>query len=540
MRKNTYYKKFLRKTTLLVLISPFFVLNGQGQKKLLEAIEKKDTVTFTNILSSGINVNKRRVTIETRYGISRKRKLRNGTVIKDKSRRRGIPLIYFRRSEFPLTQAAFYNNFFFVQQLLKHGAKPDKKRNHVLPPLAWAAHNGNLELVKLLLEYKADINGSEKSWRTTPLIEAIEWKHWEVATYLLNNGADINRKDRNGKTALSHAAIHKNFEFVKILVDRNADVNHRDKEGAFILEDACSDDHLFAETTTRFDVIRYLVEHGASTNNAAINKVLAKGEAEIAKYLLSKGAPVSNKLVIDASNGRNFSLFRYLIDTLKLDIHFYDSTSYWGGNVLHRVCSGYWGDSSIRRINIPMLEYILEKGMNVNDTNERGQTPLLLLIEYGKKDKDTKAASELLVSKGADVNVSGGDMNFSPLMHAATSKLLETAKFLIEHGANVNYKEREDRTILHWAAWTYDNIEMIKLLAGNGADLNAIEGREGETPALHCVVFSRWENIKALLGLGANPNIKDKRGHTLLDAVSDEELKELIIKKGGKSGQEIN
>jgi ankyrin repeat protein len=539
MFKSTYNKRFLCKAILFLFVSILIIPKSYGQKKLLEAIEKRDTAAFDKILVLGVNVNKRKTKIQTRYSISRKRKLKNGKIIIDKSRRRGIPLVYIKRTDLPLTEAAFNENYYFVQELLRRGAKPDKKKNIVLPPLGWAAHRGNIEIVKLLLEHNADINGSEKKWRTSPLIEAIEWKHWEVAKFLIDKGADINKRNKEGKTALSWAVINKNVELTKILVDKGANVNNVDRWGYCVLEDACSDDHLFAIKETNDDIIRYLVEHGAKTNNRAINIVLRKGEAQIAKYLLSKGAPVSNQLGLSAANGKNFELFKYLVDTSHLDIHYYDTTVYWGGSVLHEVCEGYWGDSSVRKINIPMLKYILDKGVNVNDTNMRGQTPLLLLLEYGKRDDTARAAAELLINKGARVNVSGGSMKFSPLMHAAYDKLFETAKLLIQNGANVNAKDYEGKTILHWAAWKYENGEVLKLLVESGADINAKEPKWGETPAVGCAVFNRWENIKTLIDHGADPNIKTNNGLTLLDAVSDEELRKYLISKGAKSGSGI-
>ena len=536
MAKNTYNKRVSCKTVLFLFILVFTVSKNYGQKKLLEAIEKRDTATFDSILASGANVNKRKTSIYTRYGISRKRKLKGGKIVVDKSRRKGIPLIYIKRTELPLTEAAFNENYYFVSELLKNGAKPNKRKNLVLPPLAWASHRGQLEIVKLLLDYKADINGSERKGRTTPLIEAIEWKHWEIAKFLIGKGADINLTDQYGQTGLSHAAIHKNPELVKILVERGADVNHKSHGGTSILENSCSDDRLFAEEETSFEVVKYLVERGAKVDNDAIKKILSKGEFEIAKYLFSKGAPVSNGLVLSAANGRNYEMFRYLIDTMNLDIHYRDKTGYWGENVLHRVCTGYW-ESSARNINVPMLEYILGKKVSVNDTNARGESPILL-VQNGSNDHDVRDGVALLIKKGARVNVSGGSMSFSPLMHAASDKHPETAKLLIQNSANVNARDYEGKTILHWASWTYRNEEIIKLLVLNGADVNAKDSR-GDTPAMGCVIFGRNENIKAMIELGLDLNIKNNSGYTLLDLISDEEVKALLKSKGAKSGKEI-
>jgi len=523
------------KKFLIIFILFFSFHKNEAQTPLLNAIEKNDTAAFDRILRSGYNVNRRKKTIQTRYSIPRKRKLNNGKIIDNKRMRKQTPIIHFFHSDRPLTDAAQNGNYYFVKRLLEEGAKPSKKGSIVLPPLAWAAHMGHFEIVKLLLENGADINGSEKKWRTTPLIEAIEWKRWDVAKYLIEK-ANIHLTDKEGKTALSHAAVQKNFEIVRLLVDKGADINHTDKEDMCILEEACGSYKLFAESKTNLEVIKFLVEHGAGTSNSAINMVLSKGEFEIAKYLLANGAPIKDKLLLSASNGKNFEMFRYLVDSLKLDI----ITSKGNDdkeNVLHGVCQGFWGDSSIGKINIPMLEYMLKRGVNVNDTNSQGQTPICLLFSNGKKDNYTKAAIELLIKYGANVNISGGDLNFSPLMSAASDNLFETAKLLIENGADVNYKDDENRTILHWAAWQHKNEKVIELLVKHGANINAIDNR-GQTPAMSCITFNRWENIQKLVELNTDLTIKDKLGFTLLDHVYDEKTREMIIKNGGKSGKE--
>ena len=536
MFKNTDNKRFLDKAVVFLFATVFLYTKSSGQENLLDAIKTNNKSVFDSIFASGHNINKRKTTIATRYSISRKRKGRNGKVYINRSARRGIPFIFIKRTELHLTEAVFNENYYFTEQLLKHGANPDKKKNIVLTPLGWAAHRGNIDIVKLLLDHGANINASEKKERTTALIEAIEQKHFGVAKYLIDKGADINLEDKYGKTALGHAAIHKNEELVKILVVRGADVNHKSKGEQCILEDACSDDKLFAEKATNIAIVKYLVERGASVINDAISIVLRKGEFEVAKYLFSKGAPVSNSLLLSAANGRNFEMFKYLVDSMHLDINYHSSNEGWKENVLHTICRGYWEDSG-RWINVPMLQYALEKRVNVNDINTFGESALLLLVANGSDEKQVRAGAELLIKKGANVNISGGQLKFSPLMYAASSKLYETAGLLIQNGSDVNARDHESRPILHWAAWKYGNAEMIKLLVENGADINAKDDR-GETAAMSCVVFGRNENIKTTIELGADLTIKDKLGYTLLDHVSDEKIIELLKNRGAKSGKD--
>ena len=67
-----------------------------------------------------------------------------------------------------------------------------------------AARYGDLETVKLLIENGADIDAKDKDGYTV-LMYASNNGNLEIIKYLVENGADINIKDKNGDTALNYA-----------------------------------------------------------------------------------------------------------------------------------------------------------------------------------------------------------------------------------------------------------------------------------------------------------------------------------------------
>jgi ankyrin repeat protein len=519
----------LKKIILLGVI--FFVQNNLiGQTQLLNAIEKNDTLLFNKVLAIEKNVNRRKVKISTKFSISRKKKLRNGKIVLDKNRRKGVPLISFRKSQRPISKAALRNNFYFLQSLLNHGAKPNKKdKLSVLTPLSWAAHNGNLDAVKLLLANGADINGHYKEWKTSPLIEAIEWRHWDVAEYLVANGANINIVDKEGRIALSHAAIQKNYFLSELLVKNGAKINHFDNNGFSVLEHACGYGVLFAENRTNFDLITYLIEAGAKTNNNVIESVVQKGELDILKYLLRKGAPLKKELIIDASSGINIELFKFLFDTLKLDNI--------PSGVLHRICDGFWTNGADRTLNIELLRYVLDIGVNIYELNHSGQNVFTTLVAYGKPDSITYLASKILLEKTITAEIKKFGVLDYPLKRAANQGLFHTCQLFIDHGADVNHSGDDGGSILHQAAWFYNNHRVLDLLIKRGANPNAVN-KNGLTAAMGATFLGRTENIKSLAELGADLNIKSISGLTLLDMISDEELIMFLKSKGAKSGKE--
>ncbi|OIQ97404.1 ankyrin repeat protein [mine drainage metagenome] len=74
------------------------------------------------------------------------------------------------------------------------------------------------------------------------------------------------------------------------------------------------------------------------------------------------------------------------------------------------------------------------------------------------------------VESGVDVNVSY--FAWSPLLMAAAKDKFDAVKYLVEHGADLNYAH----PITKWTAFihaAYDgNEEMVKYLAAKGADIN--------------------------------------------------------------------
>jgi ankyrin len=75
---------------------------------------------------------------------------------------------------------------------------------------------------------------------------------------------------------------------------------------------------------------------------------------------------------------------------------------------------------------VPLMEIFLSKGVNINDTDRAGNTPLILAVEAKKMN-----SVEFLVNRGADINLANSTGE-TPLFVAVEVDSLSLAKYLVE------------------------------------------------------------------------------------------------------------
>ncbi len=106
----------------------------------------------------------------------------------------------------------------------------------------------------------------------------------------------------------------------------------------------------------------------------------------------------------------------------------------------------------------------LQAGMDVNDVDSAG-TPMLCNAVRA----DQKEIVQLLLDKGADVNIISKDRGYSPLMDAIWRENVELADLFIKNGANLNLISNDGQTPLILAVGN-GNVRLCELLAQHDAD----------------------------------------------------------------------
>jgi ankyrin repeat protein len=89
--------------------------------------------------------------------------------------------------------------------------------------LLYASFRGHIEIVKLLLDYGADLSITHAETGWTPLGFAVSEGHIETVKLLLDYGADPDIADTDSWTPLLNASSEGHVEIVKLLLDNGAD-----------------------------------------------------------------------------------------------------------------------------------------------------------------------------------------------------------------------------------------------------------------------------------------------------------------------------
>lgn len=386
------------------------------------------------------------------------------------------------------------------------------------------SYQGNLDLVKMLVEAGADVNLSDGSG-VVPLVRAIvSWHETdEVVKYLIECGANVNACEGESWTPLE-AAVHENAsDIVKILLKAGANPQIFSEKGEYSLVTAADWGYV--------DIVKMLLDAGAnpnfsrSENCTPLIAACRWGHDEAAALLLQAGA---NPNVIDSDFGDSL-LMQAAEDgnpkCVKLILGL-------GVDVNHR---NHDGETALlyavnRRLPHIVLD-LLRAGANPNIKDNAGTSPLAFALTY----KNYECAEILLRFRAllestneyysADIleniddltifyNLKDNGIPFrsddeAVVLYAkhACSYLLRKA---LEAGANPNATDNTGKSALAWA------LEHPRHPQGCAARLI----QHGATFAPELLIYAirnrMRELVAALLKAGADANVQDERGNTAL------------------------
>ena len=365
----------------------------------------------------------------------------------------------------PLVAALAEGHFQIAEFLYQNGAYPSIKGYRKITPLHSAAYFGDVEMVQILLKYKADVH-ARNAWDGTPLSFALgsEFRNSaisfsDVARLLLEHGADGNARDDGHYTPLHSAAQTARYGKVgaiRVLLEHGVEVNARAIYGTTPLHQAAEDGTV--------EAIRVLVELGADVNAREnddiipLHQAARNGRVEAVRVLVEFGADVNARKADDttplheaARNGTVEAV--HLLVELGADVSARkkDDTT-----PLHEAA---------RNERVEAIRVLVELGADVNVRKNDDTTPLHQAVRYGEYDwVDTIS---VLLELGADVNARTKD-DTTPLHVAAQRGMLGRTRVLLKHGANVGAEDGRGKTALQVASERGEH-RIMTLLSERGA-----------------------------------------------------------------------
>ncbi|MCL2232227.1 MAG: ankyrin repeat domain-containing protein [Treponema sp.] len=118
-----------------------------------------------------------------------------------------------------------------VSLFLDAGFSPDTRNKSGVPLLNIAARKGNWEILKLLIGAGAGLNTQADDRGTSPLLDSVMSKNLDMVNALIEAGANLDIKSKDGQTALVVAVGAGDEKIVEVLLRAGADADISDSMG---------------------------------------------------------------------------------------------------------------------------------------------------------------------------------------------------------------------------------------------------------------------------------------------------------------------
>lgn len=412
--------------------------------------------------------------------------------------------------ERPIDYAFEQDNIEAIYLLLEKNVKLDLAADSIL--LRHASSIGHFGTVKILLEnYKTSKETTDTEDRT-PLCLASKYGNLEIVKYLLEKGADIEAKDKNGMSPLILASKNGNLEIVKYLFEKGVNVEAIDKEERTCLMIASIKGHL--------NIVEFLLEKGADIEaknkkgETALIKASLAGHLDIAEFLLNCYSNEKIRklkmysIMISALEYDNKELVKYLLDNeTAIDV--------LNENIINKISKLLFNldvkniYESIKYGSLEILNLLMKNGINIEFPNEENETPLIYASKIGSLE-----IVKLLLNNGANIEAKN-KLDRTSLMEASRGGHIDTIKFLLDRGANIEAKDIDGGTSLIEAS-RCGHVDTVKYLLDRGANIDAETNR-----GLNAYIVAAFRNnlniMELLLEYGVNINGKNKNGTSYLE-----------------------
>lgn len=394
-----------------------------------------------------------------------------------------------------------YGDKIIKELVLNYGKDINQTGEEDIGGLYQAIKHNNIKAVKFFIENNANVEIATFDG-TTPLVLAIEENKPKIVELLIKEGkANIYGvyAKETEKYPIYCAVKNKNLNMIKILLNNNFDL----KRESYILS--------YAMENSDENIVKYLVENGAdmySYEITALYQAVLNLNPKLVEYFLDKGAS------IEKAGGT--------------DVY---------GNIMMAAAGSKFNNSNDKSpVDLTLLEKSAENSAKItqmiidkvdkkliNDSLE-GKTPLIIAV--GNSYIDT---AKILIENGANINAVDFE-GWSALSYAVNNGDIEIAKLLLENKAKI----KDELLIAIKSPIVESRINMMKLLIDNKANINYTD-ENGFNPLNIAIESGDMEVTKFLITNGANVNSLMQDGVSLIGyaiAQNNMDLLQILIENG--------
>ncbi|XP_003424076.1 E3 ubiquitin-protein ligase MIB1 isoform X2 [Nasonia vitripennis] len=296
-----------------------------------------------------------------------------------------------------------------------------------------ASQNGHLDVIKILLRYKADVEIEDKDGDRA-VHHAAFGDEPAVMALLAGAGADLNARNKRRQTAL-HIAVNKGHAgVVRTLLELGCHPSLQDSEGDTPLHDAIS--------KKRDDMLALLLDHAADitlTNNNGFNALhhaALRGNPSAMRVLLSK---LPRPWIVDEKKDDGYTALHLAALNNHVEVAEQLARAGKADLDLQNVNLQTALHLAVERQHTQIVRLLVREGANLNVADKDGDTPLHEALRHHtlsqlRQLQDVQDVGRLLMGLGAQ----GQDKKSSSFI----------ACFLAAHGADLELKNKKGQTPL--------------------------------------------------------------------------------------------
>ena len=407
-----------------------------------------------------------------------------------------IDLFYQYKKGVSVLEAVYYSQTDILDSLIQQGANINMTTDYdnAATGLIIAAKRNDLKMTKKLLELGVTIDDRD-NLGSTALHYAAQYGFDNIVTQLLDNGADVTLRNKEGWRALDLAGTNDRYRAIQLFKDRYPDMQISTQP---VLEQQTLNLAVSMKNTDR-----------EMTEGMTIS-VLSKLVQEVNPNVLHAAVPDANMIQAQLQKEEHKQQVRaYLTQTSK---------------PLHK---------AVIQDNQQMVKRLLAAGSDIHEIDEAGMLPLTYAVLL-----DDQEMATLLLENGADINRLDTNVNFweqlgiwgwghtvgqeggwAALHYITATGSEQMLQFLLQHGADVDIKEKEHGNSPIFMAVQVDRPDMLKILIEAGADLT-LNNKIGRTLLHSLAARGKIDYIKLLLENGADIDV-GKPGTTPLMTAAD-------------------